>query len=195
MTDLGYKMLCLLTSVIIFFPFDLFILAFFDVLPKCLDIIFSSISKSFATILKRRSCGLNGERQGESSVFKIFIFSPVGTLSGTLISSVVRLISSALNGGVFGPLSSYLISRNEVRICSHFLSSLAVGSNRSTSTDVAQRIPCSSSKMSCDWRRSTVEFRLPLVLLLLALDVHSSSSAGASKSISGEIVLSKPYGI
>jgi hypothetical protein len=108
-----------------------------------------------------------------------------------LISSVVRLISSAL-GGVVGPLSSYLISRNEVKICSHFLSSLAVGSNRSSiSTDVAQRIPYSSSKMSYDWRRSTVE----LILLLLALDVHNSSSAGASKSISGEIVLSNPVGI
>ena len=191
MTDVGYKIIGLLTSVIIFFPFDLFILAYLDFLLKCLDIIFSSISKSFSTILKRRSCGLNGERQGESSVFNYFIFSLVGTLSGTLISSVVRLISSAL-GGVVGPLSSYLISRNEVRICSHFLSSLAVGSNRSSiSTDVAQRIPYSSSKMSCDWRRSTVE----LILLLLALDVHNSSSAGASKSISGEIVLSNPVGI
>ena len=191
MTDVGYKIIGLLTSVIIFFPFDLFILAYFDFLPKCLDIILSSISKSFSTIPKRRSCGLNGERQGESSVFNYFIFSLVGTLSGTLISSVVRLISSAL-GGVVGPLSSYLISRNEVRICSHFLSSLAVGSNRSSiSTDVAQRIPYSSSKMSCDSRRSTVE----LILLLLALDVHNSSSAGASKSISGEIVLSNPVGI
>ena len=155
----------------------------------------SSISKSFATILNRRSCGLNGERQGENSVFSRFTFSLVGMLSATLISSVVRLISSAL-GGVVGSTDFYLISRNEVRICSHYFSSMAVGStNRSSiSTDVAQRMPCSSSSMSCDWCRSMVEL-IRLISLLLALDEHSSSSAGASKSISGEIVLSNPDGI